>query len=87
MVEPHHYNDGDAYVDDGCELAPRCLSCPFPFCLLYESKNGYRLASDLKNVKQIEGLTTKEAALVLQVGTKTVLRILARVKNYQEMGG
>ena len=76
------------YEDTGCELAPSCLNCPFPFCFKHEGEGeSLRVKqhySDLQKAYRIRDLIPEEAAQELGVGVRTVYRILKRVRTYQK---
>lgn len=69
------------YRDDGCDMAPACLSCPFPRCR-YDIAGGVRamlnIARDLhiRNLKA-DGLTVDAIAESVGVSRRTVFRALA----------
>jgi hypothetical protein len=69
------------YKDEGCELAPSCLECPFEKCILEEGG----IASVLKKERNQEiknlatqGITELELAERYGVSLRTIQRILSR---------
>lgn len=72
------------YEDEGCELFPSCLNCPFPHCLEEEpwGKEKFlktRRAQRMKELRQ-EGKSVKEIARIFDVSTRTVQRWLKAVE-------
>lgn len=68
------------YQDDGCELWPHCLDCPFPCCVREEPWGKERFlktkrAERMMELKQ-EGKGIKEIARIFEVSTRTVQRAL-----------
>lgn len=70
--------DTSPYTDQGCYLAPACLSCPFPQCRHDDPRQMRRLANQqramLVRALRAQGLPVLEIAARLQVGRKTVWR-------------
>jgi len=72
------------YEDDGCELWPHCLTCPFPYCIKEEpwGKERWlkkRRAERMMELKQ-EGKSIKEIARIFEVSPRTVQRALKVMK-------
>ena len=68
------------YSDEGCELAPSCLNCPFPHCIKEEPWGKEKFfkrtrAERMLELKQ-EGKSVKEIARIFEVSTRTVQRAL-----------
>ena len=73
------------YIDEGCELAPSCLNCPFPRCVKEEpwGKEKFlkrRRAERMLELKK-EGKSTAEIARIFEVSTRTVQRALKLVED------
>ena len=73
------------YEDNGCELYPSCLSCPFPHCIKEEpwGKERFlktRRARRMTSLKK-EGKSTEEIARIFQVSVRTVQRWLKVVRE------
>jgi transposase-like protein len=68
------------YEDEGCELFPSCLNCPFPTCIKEEpwGKEKFlkqRRAERMMELKR-EGKSIREIARIFAVSTRTVQRWL-----------
>ena len=68
------------YDDEGCELSPSCLNCPFPTCIREEpwGKERWlklRRAERMMELKG-EGKSTEEIARIFGVSIRTVQRWL-----------
>ena len=73
------------YIDEGCELSPSCLNCPFPRCVKEEpwGKEKFlkrRRAERMLELKN-EGKSTAEIARIFEVSTRTVQRALKLLDN------
>ena len=73
------------YRDNGCELAPSCLHCPFPQCIEDMPRGKQRHKKELRN-KEIwwlfsQGETVSEIAQRFMVSQRTVWRALKSSKN------
>ncbi|MBN1189721.1 MAG: hypothetical protein JXA46_08210 [Dehalococcoidales bacterium] len=76
------------YRDEGCELAPACLECPFPDCI-YEQYRGnlapdkYLRDREIIRLHEEEKIKGEELSIRFRVSLRTVRRILAsgRKKN------
>lgn len=69
------------YTDEGCSLAPSCLNCPFPQCILDLSWGEKRQAATLRKAAivrllTLENKTLKDIADKLKVSQRTVIRAL-----------
>jgi hypothetical protein len=68
------------YRDEGCDLAPSCLRCPFPRCR-YDEEGGIagfkrrERDSELRRLRD-EGLSPTELAARFNVSLRSVYRIL-----------
>ena len=74
-----------SYTDGGCELAPSCLNCPFPWCIKEEpwGKEKFfkrRRAERMLELNQ-EGKSITEIARIFEVSTRTVQRALKLLKE------
>ena len=73
------------FVDDGCEVAPSCLSCPLSRCK-HDAPDWYgwhlRRARDYQVWEAVcrLGLSTREAADRFGTTPRTIYRIAERVK-------
>lgn len=81
--------EGFPYQDEGCELFPSCLNCPFPYCIRGEpwGKERFlklRRAQRMVELKQ-EGKSIEEIARIFEVSPRTVQRWLKAVTS-QEPG-
>ena len=68
------------YKDEGCELSPSCLECPFERCILEEGgvasarkKERNQEIKDLAN----QGVTVPELAERYGVNVRTIQRVLS----------
>ena len=79
---PEHYH----YRDEGCELAPFCLECPFPCCIYEETRGKQRSIKERRN-KEIRRLFSSgewqisDLATRFQVSKRTVQRALAEQRK------
>lgn len=68
------------YRDEGCELSPSCLECPFPHCIYDEPGGRQRWLKSLRDREitrlYIEGRGVKELAVTFGVSERTVQRAL-----------
>lgn len=76
------------YQDEGCELFPSCLNCPFPTCIREEpwgreKFTKLRRAERMRELKK-EGKSTEEIARIFEVSPRTVQRWLKAVKEASE---
>ena len=85
-----HRKPGDEYNvdyrDTGCEFAPSCLNCPFPYCMEDELKRGgqiKRVASKLERISSLvrEGRTQTAIASELDINVRTVRRALIKLSR------
>ncbi len=85
-AEPDLPPESCRYRDDGCELAPSCLSCPFARCLYDEPGGRYRFTKEMRD-KEILRLFTVEKqgvaklAEMFAISQRTVQRALKRAGN------
>jgi hypothetical protein len=73
------------YEDQGCELFPSCLNCPFPHCIKEEpwGKEKFlktKRARRMMTLKK-EGKDNEEIARIFRVSVRTVQRWLKAVKK------
>jgi hypothetical protein len=70
------------YRDEGCSLAPSCLNCPFPQCVLDLSWGSKKKALTMRKAEIIrlftfEKKTIDELAARFNISRRTVIRALA----------
>jgi len=68
------------YKDEGCELAPSCLECPFDRCVLEEGGvASARKRERNQEIKELanQGVTVPELAERYGVSLRTIQRILS----------
>ncbi len=80
---PDHKPEYVEYRDEGCEIAPACLSCPLPQCKLDEPqawRNGLRRVRDqeILRLRRDNGKSVAEIARRFSVSTRTIHRIIRR---------
>ena len=71
------------YQDEGCELFPSCLDCPFPQCVEEIPRGKQRHRKERRNKEiwrlfHIEGKTVKQLAERFRVSRRTVQRALKK---------
>lgn len=76
--------EGIEYHDDGCDLAPACLSCPFPDCR-FDLPRGAQTIQSKSNMDRFVELRTKGASVLgagrqLGVSKRTAQRWAAVLK-------
>jgi hypothetical protein len=68
------------YNDEGCELFPSCLDCPFPYCIREEPWGKAKFLKRLRAARMTElkkqGKSVKEIAGTFGVSVRTVQRAL-----------
>ena len=73
------------YSDEGCELAPSCLNCSFPWCIKEEPWGKEKLLKSRRAERMLElkkeGKGIKEIARIFEVSTRTVQRALKLLKE------
>ena len=73
------------YQDEGCDVFPSCLNCPFPQCR-YDEPGRRHKRKELRNGEMLrllgEGQGVKELAQLFGVSKRTVYRIMRR--SYDE---
>jgi transposase-like protein len=72
------------YRDEGCELAPSCLDCPFPCCVEDMPRGRQHRRKEIRNREilqlfYIQGEDIKQIAQRLRVSKRTVQRALKEV--------
>ena len=74
--------------DQGCDLAPRCLQCPFPECRYDREGTAKRLSFVLAGKEaarlRAEGNTTDQIAEKLRCSKRAVFRRLAIARGPQD---
>jgi hypothetical protein len=73
------------YRDNGCELFPSCLDCPFPECIKEEPWGKERFLKRRRAERMVElkgeGKSLGEIARIFEVSTRTVQRALKAITN------
>ena len=69
------------YRDEGCEMAPSCLNCPFPCCVEDIPRGKQQQRKELRNREifrlfYTRGESIKQIARKLEVSERTVQRAL-----------
>ena len=68
------------YSDDGCDLAPSCLNCPFLTCIKEEPWGKEKFLKKRRAERMLElqeeRKSIKEIARIFEVSTRTVQRAL-----------
>jgi len=68
------------YRDEGCELAPSCLNCPFPSCMEDMPRGRQRQRKEMRNREIFRSYTqgegVKQIAQRFRVSQRTVQRAL-----------
>jgi DNA-binding transcriptional ArsR family regulator len=74
--------------NDGCELWPHCLTCPFPYCIKEEpwGKEKWLKAGRARRMQELhrEGKSTGDIARIFGVSARTVQRALKLVEEGKE---
>lgn len=71
------------YADEGCEMAPACLSCPFPVCV-YEVPGGRqalvisRRDAEIARLFREEQISVRELAAAFGLSRRSVQRAVKR---------
>lgn len=74
------------YIDDGCEVAPKCLECPLPKCR-YDVQGGAKTMlndvrdAEIARLRLDAGLSIDEIAQRFGVTRRTVYRVLHTQKQ------
>ncbi len=80
LVQERQLPENATYRDDGCDLHPRCLTCPLPVCR-YDIPGGKRAVLNLYRNERIARLrrdyTVPVVARLLNVSRRTVVRVSA----------
>ena len=78
LVQERQLPENATYRDDGCDLHPRCLSCPLPVCR-YDVPGGKRAVLNVYRNQQIARLrrsnTVAVVAEITGVSPRTVVRV------------
>lgn len=77
MIAQHRTPEQTSYVDNGCDIAPRCLACPLPRCRydLPPRRAGALLRWLAVEALLGEGRTAAEVADELGMSRRTVFRL------------
>lgn len=72
------------YRDDGCSIAPSCLSCPLPACRydLPAKQAGALLRAAWVRGLMRRGLTTDEIAAELNTSRRSVYRLKVLLRSW-----
>ena len=54
------------YTDDGCNLSPSCLSCPFPYCVSDVAADGASLFKKWRDAEIVRNIKSGIAAAQLE---------------------
>ncbi len=85
MEKRRERNEESFIPDTGCEFAPKCLSCPHPYCIKYEEQAVKHeiLEQRIREaaVMRSRGLTQREVASNFKVTIRTVQRWLDKAKD------
>lgn len=79
------------YVDDGCEVSPRCLECLLHQCK-YDDPEAYhrgqrcRRDQEVVLARQAEGASIPQLAQRFGLSQRTIHRIFARAAEGRELG-
>ena len=81
LVQELQLPENATYRDDGCDLHPRCLTCPFVRCR-YDAPGGKRALLAAPRNQMIaslrrSGKTVPIVATLLRVSRRTVVRVSA----------
>jgi hypothetical protein len=76
-LKPEHCN----YVDEGCDLSPSCLDCPFPRCVEELPLSRQKLGIEYRNreivrLYQREKKNVRDLARQFHIHVRTIERIL-----------
>lgn len=68
----------DYYQDTGCDLAPRCLTCPFEVCRYDKAVTAQRSAQNKSKAIELKvrGWSIDDIARELNIGRRQVFRYL-----------
>jgi hypothetical protein len=80
------------YKDEGCKLAPACLSCPLPRCIDEQlqgrlKKSAFLRDKEILSLYTLEKKTCQELAAFFKVSQRTVRRAIASAKKKQNSKG
>ena len=77
LVQERRLPENATYRDDGCDLHPRCLTCPLPVCR-YDVPGGKRAVLNLYRNERIARLrrtyTVPVVAGLMGVSARTIVR-------------
>ncbi len=79
LVQDRQLPENSVYPDDGCDLHPRCLTCPFVTCR-YDVVGGKTALLNVYRDQQIttlrrNGKTVPTVARLLNISRRTVVRV------------
>lgn len=77
-VRADAYPENTTYVDNGCSLAPACLTCPLAVCRYDAPPQSQERGKRKEHARALRdsGLTAGQIADVLGVSTRTAFRYL-----------
>ncbi len=77
LVQERQLPENATYRDDGCDLHPRCLTCPLPACR-YDTPGGKRALLNIYRDQMIANLrrnnTVPVVAGLMGVSRRTIVR-------------
>jgi hypothetical protein len=71
------------HADEGCSLAPSCLSCPLPECRYLLKPKQARANLRRTRIRELfaQGLTVEQAAVELGISSRAVYRHKAIIRE------
>ena len=66
-----------SYIDNGCRVAPHCLSCPLAVCIYDVPERSQRGKMRLDEINELlaTGLTAVSVAARLNISVRTIFRL------------
>ena len=77
----------DHFEDKGCEVAPKCVECPLPFCRFDDPEGFQILRQQVRDLEKVavmmrDGLTVLAAAGRFHITERTMFRVLHRIHEW-----